>query len=403
MKHQILLGEDSLINNIIVEVKRSPSQSVLDALEDIWIQLQKSIGECHEVILVLKNVSNQRIYIPQFNCIPISKFTIIVRLIKLVIQHLKSNSTSSVRDIYYKDVALFQNRQQHAKIALIELATSLGVTPEEGFQIVPSQKGLVYGNIQISGPMGFFLDSSQGSCLIPLFSVTGSMEDYQLVGDSIPIAIIILEKEAIYRSVCETLHETYPDHKLLIITGKGFPCKLTLRFIQLLTHLVPKTVPILAFVDSDIYGIQICQNYRYPKNGNICERVIFSGMFLLEYQQGWLDTTFKDWKRMQKFLLQEFPKNCKEVAKWKREISRGMVLFKKSEMNVIQSGYTEYMLNKVNQYCKVNYFNLKKRKLDDYLHDKEEEDNLCYLPSTQGLLSENSSTQGGATFDLFNC
>ncbi|CAH2350979.1 hypothetical protein CLIB1423_02S09538 [[Candida] railenensis] len=364
----------------IIEVRRNGG-SVLVSLTRIWNQfiLAKIGGK--ETIFLLKIPSSNKIgykysFLKQLslsNDSHLYKYSALIKIIRIIKENLADNITTTVRDIYYRDVVLFQRNQIHAAKIINDLAFSLDVTPEDGLQIAPGQKGLVYGALSIKNSHGNLFDFNEPG-LIPILT-TSYLSEFKVIRGQ-PKAIIILEKEAVFKSICKELKNQ--DHNFIVITGKGFPCRLTKKFIALLVYHFAD-IPIFAFVDSDIYGIQICANYlasiqnNYHDSGiNEDEKLLrkktspacftYAGVFLLEYKTGWLDITSRDWKRMQNFLIQS-KVNCQSNGKLTedillQEVSRGMIFRKKCEMNCIYEKYLDYVVKKVNKNLHSDYVKL---------------------------------------------
>lgn len=77
--------------------------------------------------------------------------------------------------------------------------------------------------------------------------------------------VLVVEKEAVFNSLCQ-FHLV--DHPALIgqgllITGKGYPDIATRHLVNYLADALPQSVPILALVDGDPYGLDILSVYKY--------------------------------------------------------------------------------------------------------------------------------------------
>lgn len=327
----ILSTGDICITPFVIEIFPYEKNSLpYDSLTSIWQQVVIALKLQREITFILKipSESTQRVScitsIKQISLVNQGvRFTSLLRIIKLLKCNLETNTITTIRDIYYQDVHLFQKKQNIVKNLINSIAHSLNTTPEGGLSVVPSQKGLVYGDFVLQRPSSIHQSVNSYSCetrefdfkepsLIPLL-FDFKFDSYKVISGNVR-AIIILEKEAVFRSICDTLQSPrFRNHGLIVVTGKGYPCKLTKKFISLLAYLFPK-IPMLTFVDSDIYGIQICANYRYEstqivtnvnweEGGTLaCDRIIFAGIFLLEYEAGWLDVNINEWNLMQKFL-----------------------------------------------------------------------------------------------------
>lgn len=138
-----------------------------------------------------------------------------------------------------------------------------------------------------------------------------------------------------FRSFCNHLKlnpSLYPP--LLVVTGKGFPDNLTKQFVTSVHHQHPP-VPLLGFVDSDVYGLNILRSYQLYNQNDI--PIQFAGVNLLHHSHGWLNITCLDHKLMIS-LLKKLDSNTSTASihhhPWHREVTRGLLLRKKSEMNI---------------------------------------------------------------------
>lgn len=261
-----------------------------------------------------------------------ARFASLVTIVRYVIKNLVSGNISTKRDVYYQSVAVFKT-QSHCDQLLDWLSHSLAVSLRE-MLIYPNQKSLIYG--KLAADEDSFVSNS-----IRLLPVS---QDFSSINKNISL-VILVEKDAVFKRFCYYFCKIYPQYikKVLFITSKGYPDNLTKSFLQsLLLHI---DVPVLAFNDSDIYGLSIFKSYKYFTKSNLSDRLIFLGVFLLEYNHGWLTIRLRDFKLMISFLntLKDLILSAQteqeklELLKWKRETTRGMLLFKKAEMNIVGS------------------------------------------------------------------
>lgn len=273
------------------------------------------------------------------------KFAAVITILKIFINNLTLKKSSTKRDIYYHDVALFQKSQVFANDIMEIIADSFHFSLENDLKVYPSQKGLIYTELSLQDQGNIW--KATEALLIP------RSNDFDVLGS--PSGIIIIEKDAIFKSFCDYIRPL--ELNLIVITGKGFPDEKTKRFVQFLSRRFP-SVPMLGFMDSDIYGLSILKNFKYTKDFslNLCPQLRFAGVFLLEYSQGWLDISPREWKMMVNFIRDLKHQNAvsnselKELNIWHREVTRGLVLFKKSEMNIIGTCPNVYMLKKLSRY-----------------------------------------------------
>lgn len=307
----------------------------------IWNQLYSSLTGPNEACLQLTNINGNNIYVNQFESF--SRFNSLIKLFKLVVLHalVETPRNTTIRDIYYKDTVLFALQDNCKKNLHLLFESSLGFSLKNDLYIYPSQKGLIYGNT--TATLKFITSSNTNlvefhrkmdPILIPIFDtvkITGGFEK---------TIVIVLEKEAVFKSLCEVLRNESPECNIFLITGKGNPDLLSKRFLS--TFGDSPNVRFKALVDSDIYGISIFRQYQ-----KFCSRLEFSGVHLLSYKSGWMNITRNDHNLMVCSLLRE--NECRLDGEFKersdsivqREITRGLFLYKKAEMNSL-NGFNEF-------------------------------------------------------------
>lgn len=263
------------------------------------------------------------------------KFTALLVLMKHIIKNLTDNTFTTKRDLYYKDVELFDNSQKKADSLLGLLASSMGVELSQ-LAIYPSQKGLMY--------MGGMEEPN----LIP----TMCAEFAAKICKSVKI-VVIIEKDAVFKTVCEHVSRVSDQfHNVLFVTGKGFPDTITKEFIS---SLAQYHIPIHGFVDSDVYGILIFKSYRdYLPSEETRYLFHLSGCFILEFSQDYLNISHRDATLIISTLKKLMShRGDPEIEKWVQEIQRGLYFYKKAEMNVMKSAANpeldsvSYILKKV--------------------------------------------------------
>lgn len=275
-----------------------------------------------------------------------TRFSYIVCIMRILIQNLMKNKVSTLREIYYHDVDLFHGKQINLNQALNQIASSMGVKLDEDLQVHCSQKGLIYGGpsliLKTDRNKSFDLRYEYDCLLIPQLD-----ESEKVILNKLPKAIIVFEKEAVFRSFCHFIKRQLPNPCLIIITAKGYPDRSSKRFLHLLGKSCP-AVPILGFMDSDVYGLGIFWSFLI-QNDLSMPNFRLKGVFLLEYKRGWITISKRDYNLTQSFLKRNHcednsPKAAqvrKELLTTHRELTRGLLLFKKAEMNVLSSDCQE--------------------------------------------------------------
>lgn len=265
------------------------------------------------------------------------RFMVHLLAMKLLLQTYLQNRVSSMRELFYRDVAAFGYDQNVLNEALLNMSfVTNGGVPED-FRVFPSSKGLIYG-----GPL---IQCSEGSCqkfelkyesdaiLVPNFH-------NHLKIDTKIESIILFEKDSIFKTYCAHVKN---NHLMLrgrhvFLTAKGFPDRLSMKLLK--AFVTEQTeVPIYAFVDSDVYGVNIFRTYERGL-GEASINLKYTGVFLLDYKEGWQTISSREVILMISLLRQLTLPNPPDSRiayeshlLMKQELSRGLLLFKKAEMN----------------------------------------------------------------------
>ncbi|RLV89234.1 Meiosis-specific protein SPO11 [Spathaspora sp. JA1] len=257
----------------------------------------------------------------------LEKFIALVKIIKILYHHTKSGKHTTLRDIYYQDVEIFGHNQSNCT-RLLELFVedSLQWSLGEHLNIRPSQKGMIYGDCFEN------FHKTTEPILIPI-----NYQDHFIDSktNNKRLLIIIIEKDAVFQSLCHYLKiSNNKIQNFLVISGKGYPDRLTLRFLMWISRSFPTST--IGFFDSDVYGLRICKSYQ-----RCVRELIFGGVFLLETNiRDHLPITFRDIKIMINLLItlseERNQENNSIFMLWKRELTRGLILFRKAEMNVLE-------------------------------------------------------------------
>lgn len=190
--------------------------------------------------------------------------------------------------------------------------------------------------------------------------------------------MIALLTKAVFKQLCSDVNRD----DCILITGKGYPDRLTSQFVSRVAKQYKESVRFLGFADSDAHGIHILFKYQTghflsakPEVGepatvrnqvNGCPQLEFSGVLITDYQEGWMPLSKKDFSFaklvLQKVLTAEedeklaqslrIPEEDEKPAQslripeeelamstlfhnYKRELQRQMLFHKKCEMNVV--------------------------------------------------------------------
>lgn len=268
------------------------------------------------------------------------QFLRFICLLRLLYQQLQITAHTTVRDIFYRNVPLYA-LQKCLNQALEVLSLSLDLLLHFNFNIMASAKGLVWGGPNLTIQLEqetLHLASCKGPQLIPKFSVSA-----EILLNPKPDVIVIFEKDAVFKQFCS--YQKDSRYNVVAVTGKGFPDRNSQSFLSALCR-AHYEIPTLMFVDSDVYGLEIY--WQYAKSMPEKNKLNLAGPFLLDYSCGWLPLRDREWRLMtsllkrtaKKFKATDRDQNCLITH---REVTRGLLLFKKAEMNAMTTGPDRYL------------------------------------------------------------
>ncbi|KAJ4483485.1 topoisomerase acting in meiosis [Lentinula aciculospora] len=190
------------------------------------------------------------------------------------------------RDIYYRDVPLFKD-QRVVDTIVDDVAASLKLERSD-LNVRATSKGIFCGStfsIYLSSGNVIHGNDSEAS-LIP------AGEDVETFNVDEDLAwVLIVEKDAVFQTLCHLNASNHPllPGKGLLITGKGYPDMATRHLVKTLSDSLPQTIPIMALVDGDPYGLDILSVYKHGssrlrhENGKLAaERVEWMGLLSSE-------------------------------------------------------------------------------------------------------------------------
>ena len=243
-------------------------QYVAELVQSIFNQIQGS-----HVPLIVPIAANKKARLSFNKPCHLRRIASILRVLELVMT--KGEGTMTKRDVYYMDTQLFGN-QLSVDSTLNILATSFRV-PRDELGIVSAPKGLAFGDLVIDEEGGGILDFGHR----PVFAKTSGV----ITMLQTPKIVLIVEKEAVFNTLCQ-LYPTLRQHlpSLLLVTGRGYPCMSSLRFVNLLSR--NTNARILVLVDYDPYGLNIALQYHCgfkltaDRDSTCCSNLEFLGVTL---------------------------------------------------------------------------------------------------------------------------
>ena len=248
-------------------VEDMDGDDVAYAIEALFVAAAESImrGESFKFDVPSRSASNQR-YVAELDRIvlrenssersftnvgQVRKTAIMTRVFSLVHEVVTKGIHVTKRDLFYTDVKLFK-KQEESDAVLDDAACTIGC-PRSCLNVVAADKGLVVGRVS------FHEDGDPIDCTrmgvtgkaIPAYidKITNIRSDAEF--------ILLVEKDAAYNRLAEDrFYNTFP---CILITGKGQPDVATRMFLSRLK--AELKIPVLAFVDSDPYGLKILSVY----------------------------------------------------------------------------------------------------------------------------------------------
>ncbi|KAM0791460.1 hypothetical protein ACM66B_005914 [Microbotryomycetes sp. NB124-2] len=184
------------------------------------------------------------------------KLARLLRVIDIVHEGLENDQVITKRDLYYRDVKCF-GKQQVVDTLVDDLAAALSVRRTD-LNVIAASKGLFAGGLTIKMKHGGSLEGGKKESLIPAGRFVQSLEINPTVK-----WVLVVEKEAIFRSLCDS--ELLNDNHTIsgiIFTGKGYPDVATRELLSRLSSEAPD-LPIFGLFDADPHGIDILSTYQH--------------------------------------------------------------------------------------------------------------------------------------------
>ncbi|KAG7091079.1 hypothetical protein E1B28_010136 [Marasmius oreades] len=241
------------------------------------------------------------------------------------------------RDIYYRDVSLFKN-QRVVDNLVDDIAASLDLERSD-LKIRATAKGTFCGSgLTIHLINGEILSGSDSEA-----SLVPAGEDIESfsVDDDVEW-VLVVEKDAVFQTLCHHRLTALTAGKGIMITGKGYPDVATRQLVKTLSDCLPKRIPIMAFMDGDAFGIDILSVYKYGSRAMSHEneklaanRVKWLGLWSTELSKIGIDKdalipiTVHDEKKALSLLRKNMP------TKWRRELNHMLHNRRKAEIEVL--------------------------------------------------------------------
>ena len=164
-------------------------------------------------------------------------------------------------DIYYRDPALF-GRQSHVDKYVDDIAHTFGV-PRSTLHVIAAAKGLITGAVSFCRRDGTTVQASSDreGLLMP------NLKDILSVSMTAARWILVVEKEATFRSIAASDFWEILSSNGIMVTAKGYPDISTRAMLRFLSSPAPQNgfcaPPVYALVDCDPDGIGILSTYKH--------------------------------------------------------------------------------------------------------------------------------------------
>ncbi|KAF2448629.1 DNA topoisomerase IV, alpha subunit [Karstenula rhodostoma CBS 690.94] len=199
---------------------------------------------------------NIEISYPGNNAQDARRFTVVVRILELIHGCLIDDVVMTKRDMYYRHPDLF-GKQPVVDRYVDDIACTLGV-PRSLLNVTAAAKGLVAGS--------FVLNRGDGTSVRGLSEPEGILVPTIQASDALDMSavhwILVIEKEATFRSVLSSPLWKVLGAQGLVLTAKGYPDIVSRRFLRHLADDFPH-ISMYALVDLDPDGIHIMSTYKH--------------------------------------------------------------------------------------------------------------------------------------------
>lgn len=243
----------------------------------------------------------------------VKKFTAQLRVLQIIHELLEMNVHGSKREVFYTDVALFEDQNRGSDPLIEDSAVTLG-TYRKNIHVTANDRGLVVGRVSYLDNGDLIDCTKQGSA----GKNVNPMQDHITDLESDAEFILVVEKQAAFLRLAEDkFYEKYP---CVILTGSGQPNVATRIFLRKMNQ--DLQLPVMAIMDSDPYGLDILRVYGL-------------GSKALSYESYELATPDIKWLGVRPSDLDKYnlPKNTR-LPMSKMDISRAKIMMEEKFVKV---------------------------------------------------------------------
>ncbi|KAI7369303.1 DNA topoisomerase IV, alpha subunit [Hortaea werneckii] len=345
----------------------APSQrqahfTVIQRIEHIFQQMRDGLHrESDDIGLTLRvristadtsrNARTRRLSFPGRTAEEAWRFAVVVRVLQLMHEALRTGITISKRDIYYRDVALF-GKQAIVDRYVDDLAFTFNV-PRSALNVAAAAKGILVGRINFCRRDGSSVDCGvdKDGILIP------DLKHILTVDMKTVKQIIVVEKEASFRSLAGSSCWERLSKESVLITGKGYPDVATRAMLRFLSTPSPhngfSSPVVLGLADYDPDGIAILDVYKHGSAAMRHESLglkvqklrrlglnsshIITSRDEANADQGLLTLTARDRSKASKMLERSSEDDGAEKGTTRREVQIMLMLNIKAELQLLDA------------------------------------------------------------------
>ncbi|WWC89571.1 uncharacterized protein L201_004495 [Kwoniella dendrophila CBS 6074] len=278
----------------------------------------------------------------------VDALTCIIRIVAILYEAVLTQTVVTLRDIYYREKALFKTQAVVDKY-VDDIVATAGLKRRD-FCVCASAKGLVAATsmkiIRRSGEE-LVLSSTIATLIDPIERI-GRLESQHPVN-----WILVVEKDAVFQTLCSA--KLLEDDRIgsgVMITGKGFPDLATRQILHLLGNTFPNA-RVHALVDADPHGLSILSTYTFGSQNTkfshehaelpLGDRIEWLGLRATDFKK--LGIGYDDLLPLEKVDIQLAMKMIKDPTlpiEWKRELSHMLHINRKAEIEIILDSNSEY-------------------------------------------------------------
>ncbi|CAB4255298.1 similar to Saccharomyces cerevisiae YHL022C SPO11 Meiosis-specific protein that initiates meiotic recombination by catalyzing the formation of double-strand breaks in DNA via a transesterification reaction [Maudiozyma barnettii] len=320
------------------------SSSFQETLSTTVMFLLRSLEYSTQTLtLVLYNGKrrNKKIRFPYYGKEPHLKSSgnnvaMLVTLLRTIVERQSKFTTSTIRDIFYSNVELYQN-QRNVVYWLGIISRNYKLKSRDELNIVAAQKGLIYSTIHIPVILNINTKCSINADTIELIPYINDLTIIKLDPTN-EYNVIVFEKEAIFNKiVTNSINVSTFLKNTIFVTGKGYPDHLTKRFLNRLL-LCNERINVKLYVDSDPEGVCIALNYI--NNCTQTNNIEYKGITLVKLiskRTQLLNLTHREVVLSVNMLLKITTNPQKTLTRTDHgivtQLQRQLFFFKKGEMN----------------------------------------------------------------------